>query len=132
MIRLKKHCKSSGSRFPNLQTTKEPRPHSTFLTLRILIVCNNQSGCSMPTDQFIFIEEQIILLLFLASLVGSVARRVRLPYTVGLVFPKTKKKLLSRLLKDVAVRESTMNDLCSIRVNLILEGQQFFLLKSND
>jgi len=39
----------------------------------------------MPTDQFFFIEEQIILLLFLASLVGIAARRLRLPYTVGLV-----------------------------------------------
>jgi CPA1 family monovalent cation:H+ antiporter len=39
----------------------------------------------MPTDQFYLIEEQIILLLFLACLVGIAARRLRLPYTVGLV-----------------------------------------------
>ncbi len=39
----------------------------------------------MPTEQFFFIEEQIILLLFIASLVGIAARRLRMPYTVGLV-----------------------------------------------
>ncbi len=38
----------------------------------------------MQTEFFI-IEEQIILLLFLASLVGIAARRLRMPYTVGLV-----------------------------------------------
>ncbi len=39
----------------------------------------------MSTDQFSFIEGQIVLLLFLASLVGIAARRLRMPYTVGLV-----------------------------------------------
>jgi monovalent cation:H+ antiporter, CPA1 family len=38
----------------------------------------------MQTEFFI-IEEQIIFLLFLASLVGIAARRLRMPYTVGLV-----------------------------------------------
>ena len=39
----------------------------------------------MPTDQVSFIEGQIVFLLFLASLVGIAARRLRMPYTVGLV-----------------------------------------------
>jgi monovalent cation:H+ antiporter, CPA1 family len=39
----------------------------------------------MSSGQFSFIEGQIILLLFLASLVGIAARRLRMPYTVGLV-----------------------------------------------
>jgi CPA1 family monovalent cation:H+ antiporter len=39
----------------------------------------------MPGGQFFFIEEQVILLLFIASLVGIAARRLRMPYTVGLV-----------------------------------------------
>ena len=39
----------------------------------------------MLNEQFFFIEEQIILLLFIASLVGIAARRLRMPYTVGLV-----------------------------------------------
>ncbi len=39
----------------------------------------------MPGGQFFIIEEQVILLLFIASLVGITARRLRMPYTVGLV-----------------------------------------------
>ena len=39
----------------------------------------------MPGGQFFLIEEQVILLLFIASLVGIAARRLRMPYTVGLV-----------------------------------------------
>ncbi len=39
----------------------------------------------MSTGQLPFIEGQIVLLLFLASLVGIAARRLRMPYTVGLV-----------------------------------------------
>jgi CPA1 family monovalent cation:H+ antiporter len=39
----------------------------------------------MSTGQLPLIEGQIILLLFLASLVGIAARRLRMPYTVGLV-----------------------------------------------
>ena len=39
----------------------------------------------MSSEQLFFIEERIILLLFLASLVGIAARRLRMPYTVGLV-----------------------------------------------
>lgn len=39
----------------------------------------------MSSDQLPFIEGQIVLLLFLASLVGIAARRLRMPYTVGLV-----------------------------------------------
>ena len=39
----------------------------------------------MPGGQFFIIEEQVILLLFIASLVGIAARRLRMPYTVGLV-----------------------------------------------
>jgi len=39
----------------------------------------------MTNDQFFIIEEQIIFLLFLASLVGIATRRLRMPYTVGLV-----------------------------------------------
>ena len=36
-------------------------------------------------ESFIFIEEIVIILLFIASLVGIVARRFRVPYTLGLV-----------------------------------------------
>ena len=36
-------------------------------------------------EAFILIEEVIILLLFIASLVGIAARRFRVPYTLGLV-----------------------------------------------
>ena len=39
----------------------------------------------MPAGQFFLIEEQVILLLFIASMVGIAARRLRMPYTVGLV-----------------------------------------------
>jgi CPA1 family monovalent cation:H+ antiporter len=39
----------------------------------------------MPGGQFFIIEEQVIFLLFIASLVGIAARRLRMPYTVGLV-----------------------------------------------
>jgi CPA1 family monovalent cation:H+ antiporter len=39
----------------------------------------------MPGGQFFLIEEQVILLLFIASIVGIAARRLRMPYTVGLV-----------------------------------------------
>jgi CPA1 family monovalent cation:H+ antiporter len=39
----------------------------------------------MNGGQFFIIEEQVILLLFIASLVGIAARRLRMPYTVGLV-----------------------------------------------
>ena len=39
----------------------------------------------MPTPDFFAIEEQIILLLFIGALVGIAARRLRMPYTVGLV-----------------------------------------------
>lgn len=39
----------------------------------------------MSSGQLPFIEGQIVLLLFLASLVGIAARRLRMPYTVGLV-----------------------------------------------
>lgn len=36
-------------------------------------------------ESFILIEEIIVILLFIASLVGIVARRLRVPYTIGLV-----------------------------------------------
>jgi CPA1 family monovalent cation:H+ antiporter len=39
----------------------------------------------MADGQFFLIEERVILLLFIASLVGIAARRLRMPYTVGLV-----------------------------------------------
>jgi CPA1 family monovalent cation:H+ antiporter len=39
----------------------------------------------MPGGEFFLIEEKVIFLLFLASVVGIVARRFRMPYTVGLV-----------------------------------------------
>lgn len=39
----------------------------------------------MADGQFILIEEQIIVLLFIATMVGIAARRLRMPYTVGLV-----------------------------------------------
>ena len=39
----------------------------------------------MSNGQFFLIEEQVIMLLFIASLVGIAARRLRMPYTVGLV-----------------------------------------------
>ncbi|MBN1665618.1 MAG: cation:proton antiporter, partial [Anaerolineales bacterium] len=39
----------------------------------------------MNNGQFFMIEEQIILLLFIATVVGIAARRLRMPYTVGLV-----------------------------------------------
>lgn len=39
----------------------------------------------MSPSQLPFIEGQIVLLLFLASLAGIAARRLRMPYTVGLV-----------------------------------------------
>lgn len=47
----------------------------------------NEEQLDVLQDQetFILIEEVIILLLFIASLVGIVARRFRVPYTLGLV-----------------------------------------------
>ncbi|UCD42790.1 MAG: cation:proton antiporter, partial [Chloroflexota bacterium] len=36
-------------------------------------------------ESFILIEEIVVILLFIASLVGIVARRLRVPYTLGLV-----------------------------------------------
>lgn len=45
----------------------------------------DQVGVFENEETFILIEEVIILLLFIASLVGIVARRFRVPYTLGLV-----------------------------------------------
>jgi len=45
----------------------------------------DQLDLSPDEETFILIEEVIILLLFIASLVGIVARRFRVPYTLGLV-----------------------------------------------
>lgn len=44
-----------------------------------------QAGLIEDEESFIFIEEIVIILLFIASLVGIVARRFRVPYTLGLV-----------------------------------------------
>ena len=45
----------------------------------------DQIGVFENEETFILVEEVIILLLFIASLVGIVARRFRVPYTLGLV-----------------------------------------------
>ena len=39
----------------------------------------------MTTENIIFIEETIVILLLIASAVAVTARRLRVPYTVGLV-----------------------------------------------
>ena len=39
----------------------------------------------MAGENIIFVEQIIVILLLIASMVGVVARRLRLPYTVGLV-----------------------------------------------
>src|SRR5512140_1490780 len=39
----------------------------------------------MPSQNFIFLEEAIIILLLIASVVAIVAKRLKIPYTVGLV-----------------------------------------------
>lgn len=39
----------------------------------------------MPGENIIFVEQIVVILLLIASMVGVVARRLRLPYTVGLV-----------------------------------------------
>jgi len=44
-----------------------------------------QAGLIEDEESFIFIEEIVIILLFIASLVGIIARRFRVPYTLGLV-----------------------------------------------
>jgi CPA1 family monovalent cation:H+ antiporter len=48
-------------------------------------VSEEQLDVLQDEETFILIEEVIILLLFIASLVGIVARRFRVPYTLGLV-----------------------------------------------
>ena len=39
----------------------------------------------MPREQFLFLEEAIIVLLLIAAVVAIVAKRLKIPYTVGLV-----------------------------------------------
>ena len=52
----------------------------------LLSACTATQGISPADDQFLIVEEVVIALLSLAAIVGIVARRLRLPYTIGLVF----------------------------------------------
>ena len=67
--------------------TSKVRPWIYLSGILILFLagCVPQTSASNPEDQFIIVEEVIIGLLFIATLVGIVAQRLRLPYTVGLV-----------------------------------------------
>ena len=51
----------------------------------LLSACTATQGVSPADDQFLIVEEVIVALLSLAAIVGIVARRLRLPYTIGLV-----------------------------------------------
>jgi CPA1 family monovalent cation:H+ antiporter len=51
----------------------------------LLAGCTTTQGETLPNEQFLVVEEIVIALLFLSAIVGIVARRLRLPYTVGLV-----------------------------------------------
>ena len=51
----------------------------------LLSACTATQGISPADDQFLIVEEVVIALLSLATIVGIVARRLRLPYTIGLV-----------------------------------------------
>jgi NhaP-type Na+/H+ or K+/H+ antiporter len=51
----------------------------------LLTACDSQSASLNLDEEFIYAEELIIGLLFTAALVGIIAKRLRLPYTVGLV-----------------------------------------------
>jgi len=51
----------------------------------LLTACESQNASLNLDEEFIYAEELIIGLLFIAALVGIIAKRLRMPYTVGLV-----------------------------------------------
>ena len=70
--------------------TKRTSHWSRIARYLILLVfalsgCVEQSASEGANEQLILIEEVVIGLLFIAALVGIIAKRLRLPYTVGLV-----------------------------------------------
>src|SRR5512143_3721031 len=69
-------------------------------------------------ENIIFLEEVIVILLLIASVVGIVARRLRLPYTVGLVLIG----LVLSLLSPNAIRISPQIILALLVPPLIFEA----------
>ena len=72
----------------------------------------------MTGENIIFVEEVIVLLLLIASVVAIVARRLRLPYTVGLVLIG----LVLSLLSPVAIKISPQIILALLVPPLIFEA----------
>jgi len=66
--------------------SQSPSTESGSLQEEGLPESDSQFNVLQDQDTFILIEEIIVILLFIASLVGIVARRFRVPYTLGLVF----------------------------------------------
>lgn len=81
----------SVSQFGPLSPTSPqalPQPTATPLSLEELFAGDEEAEGpeTTPEDEtIIVVEEIVILLLFIATLVGIAARRLRVPYTVGLV-----------------------------------------------
>lgn len=72
----------------NLHTKSFLKPLSlgiTVLLAYLLSACTAQNSSVGLDEEFIHVEELIIGLLFIAAVVGIVAKQLRLPYTVGLV-----------------------------------------------
>ena len=55
------------------------------LLIMLLTGCTTQSVSLGGDQEFIHVEELIIILLFVAAMVGIIAKRLRIPYTIGLV-----------------------------------------------
>jgi CPA1 family monovalent cation:H+ antiporter len=72
----------------------------------------------MPGENIIFVEEIIVFLLLIASIVAVIARRLRLPYTVGLVLIG----LLLSLLSPVAIKISPQIILALLVPPLVFEA----------
>jgi CPA1 family monovalent cation:H+ antiporter len=72
----------------------------------------------MTGENIIFIEEVVVILLLIASIVSIVARRLRLPYTVGLVFIG----LLLSLLSPTAIQISPQIILALLVPPLVFEA----------
>ena len=77
----------------------------------------------MTTENFIFFEEIIVLLLLIASVVAVVARRLRVPYTVGLVIIG-----LAITLKPQQVEFTSQIIMLLLVPPLVLEAAIFFEL----
>jgi CPA1 family monovalent cation:H+ antiporter len=81
----------SSNLMTSIPTTVHTIPRFTkFLIVSLIMplflaACALKGGQTELDNQFLFAEEIVIGLLFLAALVGIITQRLRLPYTVGLV-----------------------------------------------